>query len=1064
MLTYKLAAAKKLILLLFALLVVDAVSAQFQILKKEGLKNGIDGLEIAPNNKYFLGWYEYNGTCVIWDIQSGQEIQRFKDVKSARFASNGEAIYLITKSGDIKLVDLLGRTMRQVSRIPIKIGDYKKYHFHPEQSVLIVENYYYDVNYGFANLLNYEGDRRSQWYNQQKNILAVPDNLNKRINVIQIPGGQKKSFNLPFKPSYVSVSASGNRMLVFGGDTLQIMNTVDGGLMGQRKTPKQFSRLAELDSTGENLIYMATMDDGSQSLICENALSGKQIWKRDFQRKLPPYGEYIRYRNFQLSSNGKLILLANGEQGAYELFDASTGATIKEFNSSKNDLIKRLGKIVSNQLPIYYDGYRMMLNLETGIVSGKIKDDEQYTRHLTDQEYYESPIEEQKKSFDKKYDFVVTPLLMSEAISCPNGSVRSKLTIRSNQTKRTVFTRRCNWITYAAANAQNVIAIQELPVNDRINFYNYTTGQKLYTIPFKVRMKGGYRPMIFSPDDAYLTVQHDDGILLFDLKKKAAYPANLGASPVDAIAGFTPDNKYAVVRPWKQLKFLDLATGEYNEQLTINNVQTGFGANSVSFTPDGRYMFYVDGNSNHILQMYDVGAKKEVAAVYAFLTTNDWAVVSPTGLFEANEGAQNNVYYATSNSIAPLGTVFDQFFTPKLLPRIISGENFKVPDINKLKAIPTVSILYSEGTRNLVVENEFEQVVTTGKSTGLITVKADCAVDKITEIRLYQNGKLTGTTRNLIVEDDIGQKSITRTFNVTLSPGDNVFSAVAVNSQRSESKQVFINAKYKPENAEPREKVNPKSARLHLVVIGINAYKNPKYNLNYAKADATAFKTAIENGGKDIFSSIITYFIADNEATKEGIKNVLEKVKANAAADDLFIFYYAGHGVLDNKNEYFLVPHDVTQLYGNDQMMTQLAVSSTLIQLYSKDIKAQEQLFILDACQSAGALGNAFAMRGVAEEKAIAQLARATGTHWLVASGSDQYATEFTQLGHGSFTYCLLEAMKGNADNGDKKLTVKEIDAYLQNIVPEITKKYKGTAQYPASFGSGNDFPVIIVK
>ena len=162
MLTHILPAVKKIVLMLFALLVVDSVAAQFQILKKEGLKFGIDGLEIAPNSKYFLGWYESNGTCVIWDIQSGQEILRFKDVRSARFASNGEAIYLITKSGDIKLVDLLGRTIRQVSKLPIKIGDYKKYHFHPEQSVLIVENYYYDVNYGFANLLNYEGDRRSQ--------------------------------------------------------------------------------------------------------------------------------------------------------------------------------------------------------------------------------------------------------------------------------------------------------------------------------------------------------------------------------------------------------------------------------------------------------------------------------------------------------------------------------------------------------------------------------------------------------------------------------------------------------------------------------------------------------------------------------------------------------------------------------------------------------------------------------------------------------------------------------------------------------------------------------------
>ncbi|MFN3876233.1 MAG: hypothetical protein ACK4L7_10030 [Flavobacteriales bacterium] len=98
--------------------------------------------------------------------------------------------------------------------------------------------------------------------------------------------------------------------------------------------------------------------------------------------------------------------------------------------------------------------------------------------------------------------------------------------------------------------------------------------------------------------------------------------------------------------------------------------------------------------------------------------------------------------------------------------------------------------------------------------------------------------------------------------------------------------------------------------------------------------------------------------------------------------------------------------------------------------------------------------------RGAAEERAIAQLARATGTHWLTASGSEQFASEFAQLKHGTFTCALLDALGGKADNGDDRITVKEIDAYLQLVVPELTAKYKGTPQYAASFGFGNDSPV----
>ena len=158
------------------------------------------------------------------------------------------------------------------------------------------------------------------------------------------------------------------------------------------------------------------------------------------------------------------------------------------------------------------------------------------------------------------------------------------------------------------------------------------------------------------------------------------------------------------------------------------------------------------------------------------------------------------------------------------------------------------------------------------------------------------------------------------------------------------------------------------------------------------------------------------------------------------------------------------MPHDVIQLYGADGALAQKGLSSDQLQQFSKDIKAQKQLFILDACQSAGALEVLVAARGAAEEKAIAQLARSTGTHWLTASGSEQFASEFSQLGHGTFTYVLLEALSGKADNGDKKITVREIDLYLQERVPEVTTKYKGTPQYPASYGYGNDFPIMIVK
>ena len=97
------------------------------------------------------------------------------------------------------------------------------------------------------------------------------------------------------------------------------------------------------------------------------------------------------------------------------------------------------------------------------------------------------------------------------------------------------------------------------------------------------------------------------------------------------------------------------------------------------------------------------------------------------------------------------------------------------------------------------------------------------------------------------------------------------------------------------------------------------------------------------------------------------------------------------------------------------------------------------------------------------QQKSLAVVARSTGTHWMAASGSKQFANEFATLGHGAFTYVLLNALKGQAA-ANKMITVNGLKVFMQVQVPELMKKYGGSAQYPASYGFGNDFPVEVLK
>jgi uncharacterized caspase-like protein len=120
-------------------------------------------------------------------------------------------------------------------------------------------------------------------------------------------------------------------------------------------------------------------------------------------------------------------------------------------------------------------------------------------------------------------------------------------------------------------------------------------------------------------------------------------------------------------------------------------------------------------------------------------------------------------------------------------------------------------------------------------------------------------------------------------------------------------------------------------------------------------------------------------------------------------------------------------------------------------------------LLLLDACRSGGAV---VSFRGYEDRKSLAQLARSAGIHVIAASGASQLAAEVDELRHGLFTYVLLAGLKGEAVIGSasRSVTVRGLLAYIEDQLPEVSKKYKAEAQYPVSSSKGMDFPVALLR
>ncbi len=467
---------------------------------------------------------------------------------------------------------------------------------------------------------------------------------------------------------------------------------------------------------------------------------------------------------------------------------------------------------------------------------------------------------------------------------------------------------------------------------------------------------------------------------------------------------------------------------------------------SVDIDSSGQWL--VTGSHDGTLKTWNIKTG-ELLLTYIFMGENDWMVSTADGHFDASEGARESIFFVRGTEIFNIDQFFDEFYRPGLLQERMKAEepfgaepSFRGGSIQerlKQSPPPTVSILSPPNLDTI--------------SSPIVTLNVNL-INRgggIDEIRVLNNGKRIPFDSEEVRKVKKAGKSIAISIGVNLVPGRNTVQVSAYSEGRIESfpshVQLFYDGKGQVINC-------------YLVAVGINEYENPALNLNYAKDDAKAFSRVIRDQGKNIFKKVEVHTLYDREATRENILMALEELSHKVRPEDVFVFYYAGHGSMVD-NTFYFIPTENVSLYQADRLAKESIKAGTMQEKF-RNIPALKQVVVLDACQSGGS-AEILARRGAMEEKAMAQLSRSSGVHVMAAAGSEQYATEAASLGHGLFTYAILEALDGGADGAprDGNVTVYELKAYLNDQVPELSREHKGSTQWPYTFSIGHDFPLI---
>ncbi|MFI5387125.1 MAG: PEGA domain-containing protein [Fimbriimonadales bacterium] len=221
----------------------------------------------------------------------------------------------------------------------------------------------------------------------------------------------------------------------------------------------------------------------------------------------------------------------------------------------------------------------------------------------------------------------------------------------------------------------------------------------------------------------------------------------------------------------------------------------------------------------------------------------------------------------------------------------------------------------------------------------------------------------------------------------------------------------------------------------HALIVGINSYPNlPKpLQLQFGVNDANAMRDMlVQNYG---FPASEVVVLTNEKATLDNIRKELSSLASTkrVKADDRIVVYFSGHGqtvkLPTGGDMGFLIPSDA-KIDLNDPSDIGPYLESCLpmkqVWEYLSASPAKHACVIADACFS-GMMANSRSL-GMSANTVAAMLA-VPARQVLTAGSTGQKTFERQDLGHGVFTYKLLEELKARA--ADKGKVFKLMDLYM---------------------------------
>lgn len=561
--------------------------------------------------------------------------------------------------------------------------------------------------------------------------------------------------------------------------------------------------------------------------------------------------------------------------------------------------------------------------------------------------------------------------------------------------------------------------------------------------------------IIFSPDGKFVLTggtktifsnKEDKIATLWDLAGRKIQSFTGHTRQVNAVA-FSLDGKAILTGSDDELvKLWDVAGNQ------VQSLQAGGAVTSVAFSPDGK--FIIAGSAGHTTKIWSrTGA---VLATLIAIDSTDWAVIHPSGLFDASPGAMRLMHYVEGLEVISLEQAKERYYEPGLLAKVIDPEGSVLRDVaqfDKLALYPAI-----ESTIN----------------------KQQMAID-LTE-RNGGMGKLSLFINGKEVAEDINPEKLESlkidlaAFKKYFQADSNTITLLSYNQDGSLRSEAY-ELPYRPATASPGVKIQPS---LYALVVGTADYSGDQLDLSFADLDAEAMAKAIRSTGSALFGVDRTkvYLLSTMGKTsadlsaKANIQQAFAEIASNAKAEDIVMVFLSGHGLAyraADKDQFYYLTKDIGSTKLDDKKIRDAyTISSEELTDWLNKIAALKQVIIIDACNAGKVVEslNTVNTKGLdpSQIRAFERMQDRTGTFVLTGSAADKVSYEATQYGQGLLTYSLLRGMSGLALKEGQYVDVMVLFQYSRDEVPKLAKGIGGVQTPVLSFPTGGaSFDIGIV-